>query len=51
MKCFVLVLVSFLFFIILDTLTLMSFAFYAAHDFGGKMSQLPLHLSKLIMNG
>ena len=52
--CFTIVLASFLFFIILSTLTFASFILLGTHIFPDKQSteiQPPLHLSKLIMNG
>ena len=49
--CFVTVLASFLFFIILNTLTFTSFVFLETNIFGDKTLQLSLHLTKLIMSG
>ena len=48
--CFVIVLASFLFAILLKALTFMSFVSFGTHTFGDKTLQLSLHLSKLIMN-
>ena len=48
---FVIVLVSFLFVIILNALTFISFHFCGTHILGNKKLQLPVHMSKLIMNG
>ena len=50
MKCFVIILASFLFVIILNTLALMSFVAFETNIVGDKTLQLPLHLSKIIMN-
>ena len=47
----VIVLALFLFAIISNALTFMSFAFFGSHVFGNKRLQLPVHLFKLIMNG
>ena len=49
-SCFTNVLALFLFVIILNTPTLMSFAFFGTRISGDKI-QFPLCLSKLIMNG
>ena len=51
---FIIVLASFLFVIILNTLTFMSFVIFRTHIFGDETLaalQLPLHLSYLFMNG
>ena len=50
MKCFDMVLPSFLFVIRLNAFTFMPFAFFGTHIFGDKTLQLSLHLPKLIMN-
>ena len=49
--CSAVVLVSFLFVIILNALTFMSFISFGTHIFGDKTLQISLHLSKPMMNG
>ena len=51
MKSVVIVLTPFLFVIILNPLIFMSFVSFRTHIFGDKTLQLPVHFSKLIMNG
>ena len=48
---FVIVLAYFLFVIIVNALTFMSFASFGTNIFGDKTLQLPVHLSKITMNG
>ena len=47
---FAIVLASFLFVIILNAFTFMSFVSFRTHVFGVKTLQLPVYLSKLILN-
>ena len=49
--CFIIALASFLFVIKLNALAFMSYVSLGTHIFGDKTLQLPVHLSKLIMNG
>ena len=51
MKYVVIALASFLFVIIFNALTYMSFLPFGKHIFGDKTLPLPVHLFTLIMNG